>query len=163
MIGRLARGKVAEMEIKDYRDSDFDGVVVLLRQLWPEISFDLKRLAVVFKACSDSDSFTLFCAHDLNRVVGFCEVHFRQSVLKQGMAAYVDIIAVDQTQRRTGLGSAILAIAQARAQRMYCRYMELDLSFQHEESQLFFESHGFERSGYALSKEIPARGGNSPQ
>jgi ribosomal protein S18 acetylase RimI-like enzyme len=75
------------------------------------------------------------------------------------MTAFVDIIAVDETQRRSGLGSALLAIARGRAQRMDCGYMELDLSLQHEESQLFFESHGFERSGYALSKKIPARGG----
>jgi hypothetical protein len=32
------------MEIKDYRDSDFNSVVALLRQLWPEIAFDLVRL-----------------------------------------------------------------------------------------------------------------------
>jgi ribosomal protein S18 acetylase RimI-like enzyme len=147
------------MEIKDCRDSDFNSVVALLRQLWPEIAFDLVRLGKSLKACSASDSFALFCAHDLGRVVGFCEVHFRENVLRQGMTAFVDIIAVDETQRRSGLGSALLAIARGRAQRMDCGYMELDLSLQHEESQLFFESHGFERSGYALSKKIPARGG----
>lgn len=147
------------MEINDYRDSDFKDVVVLLRQLWPEISFDLERLRKVLKACSDSDSFALLCAHDLSRIVGFCEVHFRQSVLRQGMVAHIDIIAVDQTQHRRGLGSALLAIARGRARHMDCRYMELDLSFHHEKSGLFFESHGFERSGHTFSKEIPARGG----
>ena len=147
------------MEIKDYSDSDSNGVVALLRQLWPEIPFDLVQLHKALKACSASDSFALFCGHDLGRVVGFCELHFRENILRQGMTAYVDIIAVDQTQRRSGLGSALLAIARGRAQRMDCGYMELDLSLRHEESQLFFESHGFERSGYSLSKKISARGG----
>jgi hypothetical protein len=56
------------------------------------------------------------------------------------------------------VGSALLSIARGTAQRMDCRYMELDLSFNHEESQRFFESHGFEKSGYSFIREIPARG-----
>jgi GNAT superfamily N-acetyltransferase len=141
------------LDIRDYRESDLGDLVSLFRQLWPEIEQDHERIRQVLRACAEA-GFAMFCAVDGARVIGFCEEHFRQSIWRQGTIAYMDILVVDRDSRRSGIGSALMAVAWGRARRAGCDYMELDSAFHREEAHLFYEAHGFEKTGLTFGKPM---------
>lgn len=149
------------MEIREYRERDLPAVVVLLRQLWPDLEIGLDATARQFVTCMES-GFEMFCAIDEGRVVGFSEMHFRECLWRQQLLAYMDVLVVDGSYRRRGIGSALLAVAWGKAKRKGCDYLELDSSFPREDAHLFYEAHGFDKTGYTFGKEIPGGMSGAP-
>ena len=58
-------------QIRPCRSEDFDGVLELLKQLWPEKSLDPVALRTVFNRAVSSDSQAYVCVADEEKVIGF--------------------------------------------------------------------------------------------
>ena len=141
--------------VRRCRPEDFDGVVELLRQLWPDRPLDIVALRDVFRRGLESDRQAYLCAADADgKLVAFGSLSMRNSIWQQGWLANVDELVVDQASRGRGVGTAMLDRLADTAREMGCRQIELDSALHRKEAHAFYESRGFERISYLFTKSL---------
>jgi hypothetical protein len=74
---------------------DFDAVVSLLRQLWPDKPLNPASLQTIFNEALVSDSKAYLCATDGKRVIGFGSLTIKNNLWPEGHLGYVDELVVD--------------------------------------------------------------------
>jgi glucosamine-phosphate N-acetyltransferase len=133
---------------------DFDDVLVLLGQLWPERTLDADALARVFFKALDCSTRVYLSAVEDERVVGFCSLTITSSLWQQGCIGHVDELVVDARFRGSGIGTALLDRAAEEAKGRGCTRLELDSAFHRTEAHKFYEQQGFENRAYLFSKPL---------
>ncbi len=142
------------VRIRDCGEDDFESVLVLLRQLWPELELDPVALKEIYRECLTRDTCHALCAVAGGGVVGFCDFTLKQSLWHRGKLAYVDELIVKEGMRGMGIGTMLLERATGMAEDLGCRHIGLDSAFQRGEAHRFYDDRGFKGLGYIFGKDI---------
>jgi GNAT superfamily N-acetyltransferase len=142
------------VDIRDCLPEDFEQVLELLQQLWPEADLDRPRLEKVFAASREADTDECFCAAEDDKLIGFCTMNVKNSLLFAGLTAYVDILIVREGYRKTGVGASLLDAAAEVARDHGCVALELDSGFQRTGAHEFYKTQGFKQLGFLFGKSL---------
>jgi GNAT superfamily N-acetyltransferase len=132
--------------------ADFEGVLALLRQLWPDKPIDPAILRPIFERIIEVRRY--FCAEEEGRIVGFGGVSFRDNMWQEGCIAFVEELVVDSSFRGRGIGGEIIKRLQELARAKGCKRLELDSGFHRTQAHLFYEHLGFEKRAFLFSKRV---------
>ena len=142
------------MEIRPCAASDFESVVALLQQLWPEKRLDRASLRTVFDRALSSNDQGYLCAVEGGHVVGFCSMSLENSLWVEGRLAIVEEIVVDARNRGRGIGASLMNAAVEWSRTHGARRLELDSAHHRKEALRFYERNGFENRGMVFSKSL---------
>lgn len=134
--------------------ADFDGIFLLLQQLWPNKTLDREPLRALFKEAVAADSRVLLRAEIDQYLAGFGSMTIKPHLWHAGLIAWVDELVVDQKYRGRGVGRALLNRLTDAARERGCRAMELDSAFHRTEAHSFYEKLGFEKRAFLFSRRI---------
>jgi GNAT superfamily N-acetyltransferase len=140
------------LRIRPCCGEDFNGVVLLLRQLWPDKSVDADSLRPIFDRALVSKSKTYVVATDENLVIGFASLTVKDNLWPEGHLAYVDELVVDSEHRSRGIGAQLLEELAVIARKKACCRIELDSAFYRKDSHRFYERKGFEKRAFVFSR-----------
>ncbi|MGC3961239.1 MAG: GNAT family N-acetyltransferase [Verrucomicrobiota bacterium] len=141
-------------QIRPCRLEDFNSVVDLLRQLWPDRHLEVESLRTVFARGVAAESQAYFCVVAGGRVVGFGSLTLKNNLWQEGYLAHVDELVVDREFRGKGAGTQLLGHLVAFAQQKGCRRVELDSAFHRKDAHEFYWRHGFEDRALLFSKVL---------
>jgi ribosomal protein S18 acetylase RimI-like enzyme len=142
------------VEIRECRQEDFNSVLLLLRQLWPDKVPDIVALETVFRRAISSDSQICVCASSRTSLVGLGSLTIKNSLWQNGPLAHVDELVVDAAFRKQGIGTRLLNHLIGLAQARGCRRIELDSAFHRKAAHAFYERHGFENRAFLFSRTL---------
>jgi glucosamine-phosphate N-acetyltransferase len=142
------------VNIREIELSDFEMVVKLLEQLWPDKELNRNSLLKVFSTGIRSQDNMYLCAEIDGKVVGFCSLAIRESLLVEGLFAHIDELIIDESLRRVGFGAELLKAASAAAKKRGCKIVELDSALHREAAHRFYSKEGFAKRAYLFSKEL---------
>ena len=148
---------IRPLMITDIREavlSDFDGVIKLLSQLWPNKELNRSALMNIFSASIVSQDNVYLCAKTDGEITGFCSLVVRNSLWQEGIIGHINELIIDESFRQMGIGAKLLEAASAVAMKKGCKRIELDSAFHREDAHRFYESVGFTRRAYLFSKEL---------
>lgn len=140
--------------IRETELSDFEKVIELLEQLWPDKELNRNALLKVFSICVRSPDNTYLCAEIDGKMIGFCSFVLRENLRVEGLVAYIDELIIDEYHRRMGFGAELLEAALAAAKKRGCKIVELNSAFYREEAHKFYSKQGFVKRAYLFSKEL---------
>jgi|ERR1039458_2149300 GNAT superfamily N-acetyltransferase len=145
---------VASMvEIRKCRSEDFDAIVPLLRQLYPDKPFDLVSLRSVYDRSLASAQQVYLCAVCDQQTVGFGSLTIKSNLLwSETFIGYVNDMVVDGAYRGRGIGTQILDHLISWARERGCNRIELNSAFHRKAAQAFYEHRGFKSGAYFYSK-----------
>ena len=142
------------MNIRDCLESDFDMVLPLLRQLWPDTMIEMETQRRVFARALREPGIRYICAEDGGVIVGFLSLTSRESLYRQGRLAYLDEIVVEEGHRSRGVGAALLKQAEELAREAGCNLLELDSAFHRADAHRFYEREGYAKTGFTFEKTL---------
>jgi GNAT superfamily N-acetyltransferase len=140
------------IQIRACQAEDFEGVVALLRQLWPGKPLELDSLRSVYDRALTSDRQVYLCAVLDQQVVGFGSLTIKSNLWNEAFVGYVDEMVVDKAQRGRGVGTQILDHLISWARERGCNRIELDSAFHRKDAHAFYERRGFQSRAYLYSK-----------
>jgi len=140
--------------IRECAIDDFEPVLRLLRQLWPDRGLDRGALEDVFRHNLGRGDQYYLCAVSGKELLGFCSLSVRKSLWGQGLLGYVDELVVDESRRGEGIGGMLLQRSLELAKNDGCSRVELDSAFHREEAHRFYEKHGFKSICLLFSREF---------
>ncbi len=141
-------------QFRPCRSTDFDAVLQLLRQLWPDKPVNPAALREVFDRALASDAQAYLCAVDGDRVIGFASLTIKNSLWHEGRLAHVDELVVEATWRNRGIGAQLLGQIIELARRKGSRRVELDSALYRTDAHRFYQRLGFENRAHLLSKAL---------
>jgi ribosomal protein S18 acetylase RimI-like enzyme len=141
-------------QIRPCRNEDFDEVLELLRQLWPDKPLDQAALRTVYDRALASDLQRYVCATNGERIIGFGSLTVKNNLWQEGYLGHVDELVVDGEYRDRGIGTQLLEYIVDLAKQKGCRRIELDSAFHRQKAHEFYERHGFENRGFIFSKVL---------
>ncbi|MGW8258237.1 MAG: GNAT family N-acetyltransferase [Thermoguttaceae bacterium] len=142
------------IQIRGCIKEDFQGVLKLLEQLWPEKPLDSDALREVFLRALGSDSQLYVCAIDGEKLVGFGSLSVKHNLWQQGLLAHLDELIVDELYRGRGIGARLLEHIISQARRKGCARIDLNSAFHREDAHKFYKRNGFENRGHVFTKVI---------
>jgi GNAT superfamily N-acetyltransferase len=138
-------------QIRECTAEDFDGVVVLLRQLWPDRLLDPSALRSAFAGALSSNGQHFLCAESDRKVVAFGSLTLKRSLWHAATIGYVDEMVVDESHRGRGIGSQLLEQLISWARDQGCSDIELDSALHRKDAHVFYEKRGFEKYAFLYS------------
>lgn len=142
------------IHIRPCRGEDFESVLALLKQLWPDKNLDARALRSVFDEALASDTQTYLCAVEGENILGFGSLRVRNNLWQAGCLGQVDELVVDAGHRGQGIGTQLLDALTALARLKGCIRIELDSAFHRTQAHRFYESRGFEKRAVLFSKAL---------
>jgi len=140
--------------IRDSKVEDFNDVLCLFGQLWPNKELNPNDLKLVFNRGIQSETDKYICAVEYEKVIGFCALAVVNNFWQEGTIAYVYAMIVDDSFRGKGIGTSLLEMAFDIAKLMGCKKIELDSGFPREKAHNFYEKIGFEKRAYLFSMDL---------
>jgi GNAT superfamily N-acetyltransferase len=140
--------------IRDSKLEDFNDVLTLFGQLWPNKELHPNDLQTVYNRGTHSDTDRYICAEENGKVIGFCALAIVNNFWQEGQIAYIYAMIVDDSLRGKGIGSSLLEKAFDIAKLMGCKKIELDSGFPREKAHKFYEKIGFEKRAYLFSRDV---------
>jgi GNAT superfamily N-acetyltransferase len=142
------------MDIRECREDDFDMVLPLLRQLWPDKLLEMEALRRVFARALQEKDVRYICAEIDGVIVGFFSLTQRESLYRQGRLAYLDEMVVEEGHRSKGVGAALLRHAEQLAREAGCNGLSMDSAFHREGAHRFYEREGYVKTGVIFEKAL---------
>jgi glucosamine-phosphate N-acetyltransferase len=143
-----------EAIIRETKLYDFEKVIALLEQLWPDKVMNKNALLKVFSACVRSPANMYLCAEVDGNMIGFCSLVIRENLRIEGLVAHIDELIIDERHRRMGFGAELLDAAIIAATKRGCKIVELDSAFYREGAHKFYLKEGFVKQAFLFSKEL---------
>ena len=142
------------MIYRECTTGDFDQLLPLFGQLWPDQLLDDAIMKKVFEKgiCSEHQHY-LWVEVD-KRIVGFCSLSVKNNLWQQGNLGHIDELIVDESFRRKGIGKELLHRLIRFAEEKGCRRIELDSAFHRTKAHDFYEENGFEKRALLFSKKL---------
>lgn len=140
--------------IRECKEADFEQVLRLLGQLWPDKKLDEKELHCVFLRGLNSEFQHYICATIETDIVGFSSLTIKNSLWQEGYIGHIDELIVDKQYRGKGIGSKLLKHIIRVAEEKGCRRAELDSAFDRAKAHEFYQKNGFENRAFLFSKKI---------
>ncbi len=142
------------MEIRESKPKDFDDVMALFGQLWPNKELHPNDMLAVYNHGIQSETDKYICAEENGKVIGFCALAIVNNFWQEGQIAYCYAMIVDEAHRGQGIGKSIFDRALETAKASGCKKLELDSGFPREKAHKFYEKIGFEKRAYLFSKDL---------
>ena len=142
------------IQIRPCSSEDFEGVVAVLRQLWPDKHIDMEMLRVVYERAISSPLQHHVCAVEGDQIVGMGSLTINNNLWREGYLGYIEELIVDERFRRQGIGTQMLEQLVGVAKAQGCRCVELDAAFQRKEAHQFYEKQGFKSRAYIFTKAL---------
>ncbi|HHT9159472.1 MAG TPA: GNAT family N-acetyltransferase [Candidatus Brocadiaceae bacterium] len=143
-----------EIKIVDAKESEFEDVVILLRQLWPDKTLNNLEVFKVFRKSIKSEYDKCLSAKLDGKTVGFCAIVFANNFWQEGVIAQISTMVVHEEYRNRGIGKKLLQAAIAIARKRNCKKLELESSFHRKTAHDFYEKNGFKKRAYYFSIDI---------
>jgi|SRR3989304_5667252 len=141
-------------QIRPCRIEDFNEVLELLHQLWPDKSLDTASLRIVYDRALVSDSQAYVCVTAGEKIIAFGSLTVKNNLWQAGYLGHVDELVVDKKYRSRGVGTQVLEQLIALAKQKGCCRIELDSASHRTDAHRFYERHGFENRGYLFSRVL---------
>ncbi len=142
------------MLIRKCTKDDFNQLLQLLEQLWPDQSIDKPRLQQVFLHGLSCDYRAYFCIELESSLIAFVSLTVKTTLWPQGPIGQIDELVVDQQHRRSRIGTRLLRHITEIAKQKGCRTLELDSALHRKQAHKFYQHHNFENKAFLLSKTI---------
>ena len=143
------------IQIRNSNAEDFDSIVQLLHQLYPEKSFDLVSLRNVYDFLLASNQWVLLSAICDQLVIGFGSLTLKRNLLwSETLIGYANDLVIDKSYRGQGIGAQILSRLANWAREQGCHRIELNSAFHRKYAHAFFEHQGFKSGAYFYSKSL---------
>jgi GNAT superfamily N-acetyltransferase len=142
------------MIIRNSKVGDFNDILSLFGQLWPNKELHPNDLMTVFNRGIQSETDKYICVEENGKIIGFCALSIINSFWQEGYIAYVYAMIVDDSFRGKGIGTSLLEKAFEIVKLLGCKKIELDSGFHREEAHKFYERIGFEKRAYLFSKDL---------
>ena len=143
-----------ELRIRLAEQKDFNPLLGLLRQLWPDLDLDYKDLSDVYLKAVDSKAQQLIVGLVDNKVVGFCSLTIKNNLWQAGSLGHVDELVIDKKFRGKGFGKKMIDSITHIAKNLKCKRIELESAFHRKEAHKFYETIGFQNRAYLFSKKL---------
>ncbi len=134
--------------------NDYEQIVVLLQQLWPDKVLCNKRLRAAYECGLTSDAQHYLCAVEEGRLAGFCSITLKNNLRAEGTLANLDEMVVNHADRGRGIGNQLLQATIAFARERGCVRVELESAFHRVETHAFYERRGFQKRAYHFSMSL---------
>ena len=120
-----------------------------------ESRFHVERdvLEEVTAEALNDPSVSILVADTGTKLLGF--VKLRYIPKSWGHSCEVDLLAVDESERGKGIGSALMDEVEERARARGVTGMRLNVSLGNEGAQRFYEGRGYSQSAIRLGKALP--------
>jgi ribosomal protein S18 acetylase RimI-like enzyme len=145
---------IENITIRDCRENDFQSVIPLLQQLWPERKLNLVATHAVFLSSLKSEDFYYLVACLQDTMIGFCSISIRMSLYAEGNLAHIDELVVHEKFRSLGIGKLFLDAAKNIAMKRECQKLELESVLHRDDAHRFYQKNGFNKVGYVLSSDV---------
>lgn len=142
------------IQIRRCEVDDFERILPLLRQLWPNKKLNVESLRKVFVDGIYSPAQEYVCAEIGSTMVGFCSLVLKNNLWQEGNLGHIDELVVDGKHRGHGVGTQLLEYIVQVAKERGCRRVELDTAFHRKQAHQFYEQRGFENRAYLFSKVL---------
>jgi GNAT superfamily N-acetyltransferase len=143
-----------DIEVRACRLEDFEGVLSLLKQLWPNATLELERLRRAFADATRSSYQLYLCATVRGRIVGFGSLSLKESLWAVGPLAHCDELVVDGDHRGQGMGTRLLKSLEAAALERGARRIELDSAYHRATAHAWYRRRGYCDRGVVFSKPL---------
>ncbi|WP_411272814.1 GNAT family N-acetyltransferase [Daejeonella sp.] len=140
--------------IRDSKAEDFEGVLSLLKQLWPGSQINSPAIQESFLKTLEVTGHIIRVACTPEKVVGLCSLSIRNNLKAEGNLANIDELVVDETMRRQQIGKLLLEDAEAIAKQNGCKSLGLESSFHREEAHRFYIKNGYGKQGYYIIRKL---------
>lgn len=141
-------------EIRRCRSEDFEDLLPLFRELWPDKPTNRSALRRIYKQELASKSGAYLCVVKQRRIVGFGSLKIKNSLWLEGSLAHIDELVVKSEYRGKGVGAALLRRLEMLAEHRGCRRVELDSASHRKLAHKFYEDRGFENRAFLFSKPL---------
>lgn len=131
---------------------DFDRLLLLFSQLWPDRHLNEATMKQVFENGIRSEHQHYLCVEVDERIVGFCSLSVKNNLWQQGNLGHIDELVVDESFRRKGIGTELLDRIIRIAAEKGCRRIELDSALHRTKAHEFYEKCGFKNRALLFSK-----------
>ena len=149
-----AESAQATIRIRRCQSEDFESVLMLLCQLWPNQELDRNLVRSVFNRALASDQQVYLCALVEQQVVGFGSLSVKNNLWQQGYLAQVDELVVEEKHRGRGIGIQLLVNLIDLARQRHCGRIELDSAFHRDQAHRFYEGQGFTKRAYLFTQAL---------
>lgn len=143
-----------EIGIRSCTGADFDGIFLLLEQLWSGSDLSHQKLKQVFIEGLESELNDYAVAECEGKVVGFCSLSIMHTLWSAGRLGHIDELVVDEGFRGKGIGSHLLNEMMQRAGKKGCLRIELESDLRRNEAHRFYTDRGFKMAAYSFWKDI---------
>ncbi len=143
-----------EVNITGPKLEDFEGIYMLLKQLWPREKLIKRKLKLVFSKGLRNPQQAFLIAKYKGKIIGFVSLSIKNSLYDGGNLGHVDELIIDKKYKRKGTGKELLEEIIKVAKEKSCNRIELDSSFHRKDAHAFYESLGFEKCNFLFSKLI---------
>lgn len=131
-------------------ETDFSSVYTLICQLVGAeygtiLQTDMKDIYVKNLSSDMKDSFV---AMSNGHVIGFMSLTYDMRLSEVGKVTVIDELVVDEKQRNSGIGSALIHYAINCAIKNSCGYIEVSTNLRRIDAHKFYEKASFEKNGY---------------
>lgn len=142
------------MIIRDTSMKDFERILPLFYQLWPNKKIDENELKRVFERGIGSEHDTYISAEIDGCIVGFCAYGIMNNFWQEGYIGYIYTMIVDEKYRGKGIGKALIEAACEKAKSFGCKKMELDSGFHREVAHKFYENNKYVKRAFLFSRDL---------
>lgn len=143
-----------EIKIVESKESDFEDIVTLFHQLWPDKVINRVKLVKVFRKSLASKNDKCLSVKLDDKTIGFCAIVFTNNFWQEGPIAQISTMIIDEAYRNKGIGIKLLKRAIAIAQKRKCKKVELESSFHRKSAHAFYENSGFKKRAYYFTIDI---------
>lgn len=143
-----------DVNVRYSKPKDFNAILSLFDQLWPDKELDSYNLEEVFNRGVESNSDEYICAEADGKVIGFCALSIVNNFSYEGLVSYIYAMIVDDSFRGRGVGTSLLEKALDISKSSGCKRIELNYDSLMEESSDFYKKIGFEEKSYLFSKDL---------
>jgi GNAT superfamily N-acetyltransferase len=135
--------------------ADIERLLPLVEQYWRFEAiegFDARRLAVLLQRVMSDDSLGhVWLAEVDGNAAGYLLAVYVFSLEHQGLTAEIDEFFVGPAYRSLGIGSLLLAAAEATFRIRGCTNIALQIGRDNDEARAFYRGHGYvDRAGFDL-------------
>jgi GNAT superfamily N-acetyltransferase len=145
------------MEVREATPDDWPAVAALLAELGRPAVLggpDEAATRTVFHRYLDRADTVALVAVDGDRVVGFCDVEFRERLNFTTPQAWIPDLIVAEAERSKGAGAALLNRAEQVARERDSWSIALESANWRTRAHAFYEREGWTDSGHAFAKML---------
>lgn len=90
----------------------------------------------------------------VSQLTGLCTLHQTLVLHRPRPVGRITALIVEESQRGTGLGSALVAAAEARLVAAGCGLLEITSNVRRVDAHAFYESLGYDKTSVRLAKDL---------